>query len=31
MGAKVETPEVAGAAEFRDPDGLLIQGNGPRG
>jgi catechol 2,3-dioxygenase-like lactoylglutathione lyase family enzyme len=24
-GAKVETPEVAGAPEFRDPDGLLVQ------
>ena len=30
MGAKVETPEVAGAAEFRDPDGSLIQVMGPR-
>jgi len=25
LGAKVEAPEVAGAAEFRDPDGTLIQ------
>jgi catechol 2,3-dioxygenase-like lactoylglutathione lyase family enzyme len=25
LGAKVESPEIAGAAEFRDPDGLLIQ------
>lgn len=24
-GAKVENPEVAGAPEFRDPDGLLVQ------
>jgi catechol 2,3-dioxygenase-like lactoylglutathione lyase family enzyme len=24
-GAKVETPEVAGAPEFRDPDGFLVQ------
>lgn len=24
-GAKLETPEVAGAPEFRDPDGLLVQ------
>jgi catechol 2,3-dioxygenase-like lactoylglutathione lyase family enzyme len=24
-GAKVETPEIAGAPEFRDPDGFLIQ------
>ena len=30
MGAKVEAPEVAGAAEFRDPDGSLIQVMGPR-
>jgi catechol 2,3-dioxygenase-like lactoylglutathione lyase family enzyme len=30
MGAKIETPEVAGAAEFRDPDGSLIQVMGPR-
>jgi catechol 2,3-dioxygenase-like lactoylglutathione lyase family enzyme len=29
-GAKVETAEVAGAAEFRDPDGLLVQVMGPR-
>jgi catechol 2,3-dioxygenase-like lactoylglutathione lyase family enzyme len=26
-GAKVETPEVAGAPEFRDPDGFLVQVN----
>jgi catechol 2,3-dioxygenase-like lactoylglutathione lyase family enzyme len=25
LGANVEKPEVAGAPEFRDPDGLLIQ------
>ena len=30
IGVKVESPEVAGAAEFRDPDGLLIQVMGPR-
>jgi catechol 2,3-dioxygenase-like lactoylglutathione lyase family enzyme len=24
-GAKVETPELAGAPEFRDPDGFLVQ------
>lgn len=24
-GAKLETPEIAGAPEFRDPDGFLIQ------
>ncbi len=24
-GAKVETPEIAGAPEFRDPDGFLVQ------
>lgn len=24
-GAKVQTPEVAGAPEFRDPDGFLVQ------
>ena len=30
MGAKVEPPEVAGAPEFRDPDGLLVQVMGPR-
>jgi len=29
-GAKVETPEVAGAPEFRDPDGILVQVMGPR-
>jgi catechol 2,3-dioxygenase-like lactoylglutathione lyase family enzyme len=28
-GAKVETPEIAGAPEFRDPDGFLIQVMGP--
>lgn len=27
VGAKVETPEVAGAPEFRDPDGFLVQVN----
>jgi|SRR5579871_349314 len=26
-GAAIETPEVAGAPEFRDPDGLLVQVN----
>jgi catechol 2,3-dioxygenase-like lactoylglutathione lyase family enzyme len=26
-GAMIETPEVAGAPEFRDPDGLLVQVN----
>ena len=25
VGAKVETPEIAGAPEFRDPDGYLVQ------
>jgi hypothetical protein len=30
MGVKLESPEVAGAAEFRDPDELLIQVMGPR-
>ena len=30
IGAKVENPEVAGAPQFRDPDGLLIQVMGPR-
>jgi catechol 2,3-dioxygenase-like lactoylglutathione lyase family enzyme len=30
LGAKLENPEVAGAAEFRDPDGLLVQVMGPR-
>ena len=30
LGAKVESPEVAGAAEYRDPDGLLVQVMGPR-
>jgi catechol 2,3-dioxygenase-like lactoylglutathione lyase family enzyme len=30
VGAKVEKSEVAGAPEFRDPDGLLIQVMGPR-
>jgi catechol 2,3-dioxygenase-like lactoylglutathione lyase family enzyme len=29
-GAHIETPEVAGAAEFRDPDGLLVQVMAPR-
>ena len=29
-GAKVEDPEVAGAPEFRDPDGILVQVMGPR-
>lgn len=29
-GAKVEAPEIAGAPEFRDPDGYLIQVMGPR-
>jgi catechol 2,3-dioxygenase-like lactoylglutathione lyase family enzyme len=29
-GAKVETPEVAGAPEFRDPDGYLVQVMAPR-
>ena len=29
-GAKVESPEVAGAPEFRDPDGMLVQVMGPR-
>lgn len=29
-GAKVETPEIAGAPEFRDPDGYLIQIMVPR-
>jgi catechol 2,3-dioxygenase-like lactoylglutathione lyase family enzyme len=29
-GAKVEAPEVAGAPEFRDPDGFLVQVQGPR-
>jgi catechol 2,3-dioxygenase-like lactoylglutathione lyase family enzyme len=29
-GAKVEAPEVAGAPEFRDPDGYLVQVMGPR-
>jgi len=29
-GAKVEAPEVAGSAEFRDPDGFLVQVMGPR-
>ena len=29
-GAKPETPEVAGAPEFRDPDGILVQVMGPR-
>jgi catechol 2,3-dioxygenase-like lactoylglutathione lyase family enzyme len=30
IGAKVENPEVAGAPQFRDPDGLLIQVMSPR-
>ena len=25
IGAKLEAPEVAGAPEFRDPDGILVQ------
>ena len=29
-GAKVETPEVGGAPEFRDPDGFLVQVMQPR-
>jgi catechol 2,3-dioxygenase-like lactoylglutathione lyase family enzyme len=29
-GAKVVSPEAAGAAEFRDPDGFLVQVTGPR-
>jgi catechol 2,3-dioxygenase-like lactoylglutathione lyase family enzyme len=29
-GASVETPEAAGAPEFRDPDGLLVQVMGPQ-
>ncbi len=29
-GAKPETAEVAGAPEFRDPDGILVQVMGPR-
>jgi hypothetical protein len=29
-GAKVEAPEAAGAVEFRDPDGFLVQVMGPR-
>jgi catechol 2,3-dioxygenase-like lactoylglutathione lyase family enzyme len=29
-GAKVERPEAAGAPEFRDPDGFLIQVMGPQ-
>ncbi len=29
-GAKLEAPEVAGAPEFRDPDGLLVQVMTPR-
>jgi catechol 2,3-dioxygenase-like lactoylglutathione lyase family enzyme len=28
-GAHLETPEIAGAPEFRDPDGLLVQVMGP--
>jgi catechol 2,3-dioxygenase-like lactoylglutathione lyase family enzyme len=30
-GAKVETPEIAGAPEFRDPNGILVQVMVPRG
>ena len=30
LGAKLETSEVEGAPQFRDPDGLLIQVMGPR-
>ena len=30
LGAKIETPEVAGAVEFRDVDGSLIQVTGSR-
>jgi len=30
-GAKPVAPEVAGAPEFRDPDGYLVQVMGPRG
>ena len=29
-GAKIEAPEVAGAPEFRDPDGILVQVMAPR-
>ncbi|MBZ5576016.1 MAG: VOC family protein [Acidobacteriia bacterium] len=29
-GAQVEKPEIAGAPEFRDPDGYLVQVMGPR-
>jgi catechol 2,3-dioxygenase-like lactoylglutathione lyase family enzyme len=29
-GAKVESPEVQGAPEFRDPDGYLVQVMAPR-
>jgi catechol 2,3-dioxygenase-like lactoylglutathione lyase family enzyme len=29
-GANLEAPEVAGAPEFRDPDGILVQVMGPR-
>jgi hypothetical protein len=29
-GAKPGEPEVAGAPEFRDPDGILVQVMGPR-
>ncbi len=28
VGAKVEAPEIAGAPEFRDPDGFLVQVSG---
>ena len=30
VGAKIEAPEVRGAPEFRDPDGMLVQVMGPR-
>ena len=30
-GAKMEKPEVSGAPEFRDPNGILVQVMGPRG
>ena len=30
-GARPQAPEVAGAPEFRDPDGILVQVMGPRG
>ena len=31
LGAKPVAPEVKGAPEFRDPDGILVQVMGPRG